>query len=313
MWHLPFIRALAKHRGDGRVTLLTRHTTHAQSLLASEPCIARVEYVPYLSGPLRHLRELFRTLTILRHLQPRSLWILDKISRPAIAARILGVRDVFGFGFGAQRRWVRGPTLSRDLRNAHQLEKLTAFFELHQIPVESTEPGLVIDPSATHEQRARFDDRPRPWVILGVGARNQIRRWPNASYVNLIEHFAGAGTWFALGGLDEIEMVERELVARATNTNVVNVSRLLIEEAAALTSCCDLFIGNDSGPMNIAAALRVPTIGLFGVTAPLSYSEHLHPLSSPAHDRRMAAITVDEVADLARSLAVFDKSPCKPP
>ena len=310
MWHLPFIRALASHRSDGTITLLTRRTTHAHTLLAADPCIAGVEYVPYIRGPLRHLRELFVTLSILRRLRPRALWILDKISRPAIAARILGVREVFGFGLGSQQRWVNHPKLPKGLRDSHQIDKLKAYFELHQIPVGSTEPELVVDPRAMNEQRVRFHDQPRPWIMLGVGARNQTRRWPNASYVALIERFNGVGTWFVLGGLDEFDIVEHEIVESATRTNVVNISKAQMAAAAALASCCDLFIGNDSGPMNIAAALGIATIGLFGVTPALRYSDHIHPLLSPPNDRSMAAITVDEVADLSTRLGIFDKPPC---
>ena len=33
---------------------------------------------------------------------------------------------------------------------------------------------------------------------------------------------------------------------------------------AAIISHCDLYVSNDAGPMHIAAALGVPTIGLFG-------------------------------------------------
>ncbi len=309
MWHLPFIRALAEHRCDDAITLLTRRTTQAKLLLADEPHIYTVEYVPYVSGPLCHLRELFLTLKTLRRLQPRSLWILDKISRPAIAARILGIQDVFGFGLGSQRRWVCKPALNPDLKDIHQIDKLTAYFELQQIPVASTEPSLIINPEAINKQQMRFNDKPKPWIMLGVGARNQIRRWPNVFYRNLIERFNGAGTWFVLGGLNEFELVEREIVPHTTNPNVVNISRLNIAEAAALISCCNLFIGNDSGPMNIAAALGIATIGLFGATAPLRYSKHIRPLTSPANNRRMAAITVEEVSDLATRLGVFDKGP----
>jgi heptosyltransferase-2 len=35
-----------------------------------------------------------------------------------------------------------------------------------------------------------------------------------------------------------------------------------------LINNCDLIIANDSGPMHIAAALDIPTIGLFGPTNP---------------------------------------------
>ena len=44
----------------------------------------------------------------------------------------------------------------------------------------------------------------------------------------------------------------------------------LIETAACIKQC-KVFIGNDSGLMHIAAALRVPTIGLFGPSREQNY------------------------------------------
>ena len=41
-----------------------------------------------------------------------------------------------------------------------------------------------------------------------------------------------------------------------------------VDEMAALINNCDLIIANDSGPMHIAAALDIPTLGLFGPTDP---------------------------------------------
>ncbi len=313
MWHLPFIRALAKSRGDASITLLTRRTTHAHSLLAAESSVARVEYVPYVSGPLRHVRELFITLATLRRLRPRALWILDKISRPAIAARLLGVRDVFGFGLGSQVRWVRGPTLPDDLRDAHQIDKLQAFFKQHDIPVPSQEPLLVLSSTQIDTQRDHFRAYPRPWVMLGVGARNQARRWPSESFCALIKWVDAVGTWFVLGGLDEFDAIERDIVARVASSTVVNISHAKMAEAAALVSACDLFIGNDSGPMNVAAAVGTNTIGLFGVTPALTHSNYIHPLSSSKKNRRMEGIAVEDVAGLASRLLAFDKPPCTSP
>jgi ADP-heptose:LPS heptosyltransferase len=39
-------------------------------------------------------------------------------------------------------------------------------------------------------------------------------------------------------------------------------------ELSALIEKCDLIIANDSGPMHVAAALGIPTIGIFGPTNP---------------------------------------------
>jgi heptosyltransferase II len=43
-----------------------------------------------------------------------------------------------------------------------------------------------------------------------------------------------------------------------------------LRDAAALLERCRLFVGNDSGPMHLAAALGVPTLGLFGPGSPRS-------------------------------------------
>ena len=41
-----------------------------------------------------------------------------------------------------------------------------------------------------------------------------------------------------------------------------------ISELIALTRRARLFVGGDKGPMHLAAALRVPVVGIFGPTDP---------------------------------------------
>jgi heptosyltransferase-2 len=58
-----------------------------------------------------------------------------------------------------------------------------------------------------------------------------------------------------------------------------------------LLARCRCYIGNDTGVLNMAAALQVPAIGLFGGSAPLWHSRFIHPLLPPAGKAGMAAIT----------------------
>jgi len=45
-----------------------------------------------------------------------------------------------------------------------------------------------------------------------------------------------------------------------------------LRESAAILSGCDLFIGNNSGPMHLASAVDIPTLGVFsGVETPLEW------------------------------------------
>ena len=46
------------------------------------------------------------------------------------------------------------------------------------------------------------------------------------------------------------------------------VGRTTLVEAAVLLRGADVFVGNDSGLMHLAAALGTPTVGIFGSTSP---------------------------------------------
>mgnify|MGYP001595609029 FL=1 len=104
------------------------------------------------------------------------------------------------------------------------------------------------------------------FVILHLGARDRARRWP-------VEHFAETinyiNTTYSLpcvlvGGPDDMEINEEclELVTSKFNYNVVGEFDLL--EYAALCDKASLFVGNESGPLHIAAAMNTPNIALFG-------------------------------------------------
>jgi len=88
------------------------------------------------------------------------------------------------------------------------------------------------------------------------------------------ERFAAAGAelaqkWQAklliLGGPTEVAIagdIEAALKGRCLNLG----GKLTVRELMALIERCNFFISNDSGPMHIAAAFRVPLVAVFGST-----------------------------------------------
>ena len=90
--------------------------------------------------------------------------------------------------------------------------------------------------------------------------------------------------------------------------------------AAALLSRCDMYIGNDSGLMHIAAASGVPTLGLFGPSKEAHYApwgertavvrtalDYDQLVGGPGYDPRttgtlMDSLTVDMAEAGARQL-----------
>ncbi|MGE5565558.1 MAG: glycosyltransferase family 9 protein [Parcubacteria group bacterium] len=305
MWHLPTIRAIAAKEPAGKVVLATRPTTRASALLAVEPAVERVVDLDYRKGAFKRLAETADFYRLCRSLRPRSVWILEKIGRPAQAAFFAGVPERHGFGLGhsSQERWLsRGPKLPKAMRAAHRIDKLAAFEELHGLRVESREPALRVDPRQIEATAARFASHPKPWLILGCGAIDADRRWPLERFAELADALTQAGTIFWLGGGAEeaARFTEATKGLKRPDACVVSCD-LPMDAAAALISQAVLFIGNDSGLMNVAASVGMPAVGLYGPTPPLNYSRWLSAVVSSTG--AMADISVDAVlAEVSRRL-----------
>jgi ADP-heptose:LPS heptosyltransferase/glycosyltransferase involved in cell wall biosynthesis len=105
-----------------------------------------------------------------------------------------------------------------------------------------------------------------PLVALAPGARWSFRRWPP-------DRFAELGAWLQdefrariliLAGKSE-RPVANLIESRLRGGRTANLAgRTTLRQMAAILKRCDLFIGIDSGPMHVAAAAGIPTVGLFG-------------------------------------------------
>lgn len=299
MWHLSTLRAIAARAMGGKVLLATRPSTRAKELLAAEPCVEAIDYLDYRAGTFRHLVEIVDFYQLCRLRRPRAVWILEKIDRPAIGAALAGVKERRGFGLGhGQEAWLtHKPLLPRAMRPAHRIEKLAAFEEAHGLKVASREPALIPVPAALEVVERRFGHLPRPWIVYGVGASEPRRCWPLSNFSQLSGQLSDVeGTHFWLGGFGDLGAVDAVLAH--DKVGGVNVCNLKLDVGAALLSRADVFIGNDSGPLNLAASVGVPAVGLFGDSPPLDYSRFLRPVIGPRGG--MTALTVESVAGIAR-------------
>ena len=108
--------------------------------------------------------------------------------------------------------------------------------------------------------------------ILAVGpASNWVGKiWPIERFAQTSQQLLGpggpleGGRLLILGGPGDGRMVEELRMASARGRYVDLTGKVDLLTAYAALKRADLFIGNDSGLMHIAAAAGVPTIGLFG-------------------------------------------------
>ena len=106
----------------------------------------------------------------------------------------------------------------------------------------------------------------RPLCVLGAGGGWGAKHWPAARYGELAVRLKRMGFDVVVNAPrkdDVVALAVAEASEGAARMVVCNVAGLV-----ALLRRTDLFVGGDSGPTHLAAALAVPTVALFGPTDP---------------------------------------------
>lgn len=162
--------------------------------------------------------------------------------------------------------------------------------------------------------------------LVGVhpGSVWPTKCWPYENYSKLItrmEKELGL-TAVIVGGKKDLDLGEQ--VCRLSNGHPVNfASKTSLSELMAMMKHLKLFVTNDSGPMHIATAFGVPTLGIFGPTTRelgfFPYGEghrvvevkglpcrpcalHGGKKCPEGHFKCMRDITVDEVFDTVKEM-----------
>ena len=106
------------------------------------------------------------------------------------------------------------------------------------------------------------------WVAMNVSARWPTKRWPTASFAEVADRLQqeGCGAVVMIGGPEE--RADVAAVRGMMKTSSIDLAgATTVGLLPALLSRASLLITNDSGPMQIAAAVGIPMVALFGPTS----------------------------------------------
>jgi ADP-heptose:LPS heptosyltransferase/GT2 family glycosyltransferase len=119
-----------------------------------------------------------------------------------------------------------------------------------------------LDSLSEEDARGLFD---RPLVCIHAGAGNELKAWPQSSFCELIDLLIeGEGVQIAMvGGPGEASLSDEVIAGVRDRSRIRNLAgKLSLGALPDLFLQARLFVGNDSGPKHIAAALGVPTVGI---------------------------------------------------
>jgi heptosyltransferase-1 len=178
-------------------------------------------------------------------------------------------------------------------------------------PLESV-VEFPVDPDAENKIASLTADI-KDYVILNPGAGWGAKMWPVERYGQVAKALAGDGfTPLVNCGPGEEELVTSVVAASEGTARKISCS---VSELISLTRRARLFVGGDTGPMHLAAALKIPVVAIFGPTNPArngpfgTRSIVLRSASSltdharhRAPEQGLLEITVDEIVSACRKL-----------
>lgn len=141
---------------------------------------------------------------------------------------------------------------------------------------QTSDPELVLPPSPKEKEWVKNKlsalgyDPKKPLVILNPGAYyGPAKRWPASRFADLASMLQekNMAQILIVGSAEEVEMAE-SIASSMTKRPINMTGKTTLRQLAELISLADLFITNDSGPMHITNALRVPLVAIFGPTDP---------------------------------------------
>jgi heptosyltransferase-2 len=213
----------------------------------------------------------------------------------------------------------------KELKTQHLVITYKMLLEPLGIPLTDSAPRLYI----TEQERAaafellQMHGVKKNTLILGVNpgaAYGSAKCWLPERFVEVTEKMLAHQDLHVIYFGDQAgASLVNEICKKLPSDRVINLAgKTTLRELMALINCCSLFLTNDSGPMHVAAALKVPLLALFGSTddtrtGPYQIGKvlHKHVECAPCYKRVcpidfrcMKRIEVDEVYQELQTLIV---------
>jgi len=295
----PVIAALKRCAPAAQVDALVYAET--APMLAGHPALSGLHTIDRnwkRLGPLRRLAAEWRLLQELRRRDYDLVIHLSVHRRGAWLTRLLHPRWSVAPRYTG-RFWERSfthfyPAQSHPHR--HTVE--TNLDSLRALGIEPTEEDkrVTLVPGAAAEERvaallSRHGLAAGNFIHLHPASRWLFKCWPAEKAAQLADRLQEMGWPVALTAAPdarELAFVEN-IKAAATHPFVDFSGQLSLKELAALTARARLFVGVDSAPMHIAAAMGTPTVAIFGPSGdrewgPWNVTHRI--VASAAHDCR---------------------------
>jgi heptosyltransferase-1 len=185
--------------------------------------------------------------------------------RSALLANWSEARVVYGDAQpreNAASMWYTRPIITRGV---HVIEQALSLVRA-TIPGSTCVPPVQFPADPDAENKIAKVAEEGEFVILNPGAGWGAKQWPSERYGMLAMELATIGLRAVVNyGPGEEQLA---VAVERASEGMARPVACSISELIALTRRARLFVGGDTGPMHLAAALGIPVVALFGPTNP---------------------------------------------
>jgi heptosyltransferase-2 len=262
IWQLPYIKSISEYHKI-KIDLIVREKTQAKNILKDLDYINNIFYNNFRKG-IFYWSDVYKLYKIYKKEQFDYVYLLDKVNKPAIAAKFAGIKNIIGPGLGNQKKWLTNNKFlnENDWKNNYS-EQSQTFLKINSIPVNNLFPEINID--LTKFKLANPDLlKNGKKICFGVDSFEDFKIWQEENFVELADLLHKKKLFdflYLICGPDKSHIAEK-IIKFSGKDYFINCANKDLSGVVLAIKNSDFFVGNNSGPLNLSSALGIKSFGL---------------------------------------------------
>lgn len=262
IWQLPYIKAISEHHKNS-VDLILRNKTQGKKILKDLNHIETVHYNNFRKG-INYWIDVLKLFNIFFKNKYSYVYLLDKVNKPAIAAKLAGIRNIIGPGIKNQKKWLTIKNFLEDkdfkLNYSEQSQKL---LKINKIQIKNLYPKLKFNTNDYIKQN--LDILPKgEKIAFGVDSFENYKMWYEENFIELADKLSDLKIFdyiYLICGPDKSH-ISQKIIEISKKKYFIDCSQKNLTGVITALKKSKFFIGNNSGPLNLSAALGLKSFGL---------------------------------------------------
>ena len=256
IFHLPLLRALKDHFNQ-KLYIISNKNNKAREILYKENLIKKIIYLNFDRGNFINYILNFFVLKNKINIFKADLTILtDPSKRLVIPLFFSNAKNKIYSGintfmdFFSNKKYYRSNFLAKNLDIIINLLGINHFSNSYKLNYASTNKDIF-----------KFKKYKKPWFFINIDSHHNHNNWDLFFFNKIIEKLK-TKTVFINTSPKNIKLIN-SLEIKPSQKNIIITSMLSIKELIKIINNCELIIGNETGPICLAAALNKKVISIY--------------------------------------------------